>query len=66
MGAGIWFILIIPLMFIYIIDKEFGTEILSTLEEYFANNPELVEEINNFSIKAMEVIVKIINADFGI
>ena len=61
MGAGIWFVLLIPLMFIYVIDKEFGTEILPAIEEYFASNPDLVEEINNISIKAIEILVKFIN-----
>ncbi len=61
MGAGIWFVLLIPLMIIYIIDKEFGTEILSNLEDYFANNPALVEKLNEFAVKAMEIMVKIIN-----
>lgn len=61
MGAGIWFIFIIPMMLLYIIDREFGTDILDTLKEYIESNPEFVEKSNVFFAKALEVIIDVIN-----
>lgn len=50
MGGGIWLIALVPLAILYIIDQELGTDTLGMFESYFENNPELVEQLKDFSV----------------
>ena len=52
MGGGIWLFALIPLAILYIIDQELGTDILGMFKSYFENNPELVEQLKDFSVSS--------------
>ena len=59
MGGGIWLIVIIPLAILYIIDQELGTDFLGMFESYFENNPELVEQLKDFSVESFNSFLSV-------
>ncbi len=62
MGGGIWLIAIIPLAILYIIDRELGTDILGMFESYFENNPELVEQLKDFSVNSINSFLSVMRS----
>ena len=61
MGASIMFIIIIPFAILYVIDQQLGTDFEGMLVSYFENNPEFIEQIGSFSIKAFEIYTSVMN-----
>ena len=59
MGGGIWLIALIPLAILYIIDQELGTDFLGMFESYFENNPELVEQLKDFSVESLNSFLSV-------
>ncbi len=53
MGGGIWLFALVPLAILYIVDQELGTDILGMFEGYFETNPELVEQLKDFSVNSI-------------
>ena len=59
MGGGIWLIALVPLAILYIIDQELGTDFLGMFESYFENNPELVEQLKDFSVESLNSFLSV-------
>ena len=62
MGGGIMLFVLIPLAILYIVDQELGTDFLGMFEGYFEANPELVEQLKDFSVNSINSLFSVMRS----